>query len=216
VFGKDPLECGEIVERHDAHEVGDRLWDALARRARRIRRGAELVDGAEDRHEHRVVVAVVAAFELDDEVAAGGGAHQMDRIHRRFGPGVVEPPLGQPETLREKFRDRHDVGGRLGKVRALRDALLHGTHDGWVRVSDDVGPVTGVEVDVTIAVHVPDVGPFAALDPDRNGPRTRPTGGDTAWDVRRRTSVVLNRSRNPCEEVGLFGGDSFVQVVHQE
>jgi hypothetical protein len=38
------------------------------------------------------MVAVVAALDLDDQVAAGDRAHQVDGVHGRLGARVDEPP----------------------------------------------------------------------------------------------------------------------------
>src|SRR5262245_53319665 len=50
-----------------------------------------------DRYLDRVVVAVVTALDLDDQVAAGDRAHQVDGVHGRLGARVGEPPERQPE-----------------------------------------------------------------------------------------------------------------------
>ena len=71
-----------------------------------------------DRHLHRVVVAVVAALDLDDPLAPGRGPHQVQGGHRGLGAGVGETPQRQPEAAGQLDRDGDDVGHRLGEVGA--------------------------------------------------------------------------------------------------
>src|SRR6202012_2561049 len=107
-------------------------------------------------HLHRVVVAVVAALNLDDQVPAGDRAHQVDGIHRGLGAGVAEPPLRQAEPAGQLFGHGDRVLGRLGKVGTAPDLLLHGAHDGRVGVPGQRGTVAAVQVDVGVPVHVVD------------------------------------------------------------
>src|SRR3974390_1630558 len=46
--------------------------------------------GRHDRHLDRVVMAVVATLDLDDQVPAGDRAHEMDGVHGGFGARVGE------------------------------------------------------------------------------------------------------------------------------
>jgi hypothetical protein len=62
------------------------------------------------------VVAVIGAFELDDEIAAGLGPHQVDRVHRRLGPAVPKTPQRQAVPSGQFLRHDHRVLDRLGKV----------------------------------------------------------------------------------------------------
>ena len=82
----------------------------------------DLVGVGEDRDLHRVVVAVVAALDLDDQVAPGERAHHVDGVHRGLGAGVGEPPQGEPEARGEVLRDDDRVLGGLREVGALLHA----------------------------------------------------------------------------------------------
>src|SRR5262249_53484803 len=64
----------------------------------------------------------------------------------------------------------HDViGHRLGEVRTELDPPLDRLDDLGVGVADDHDAETVVEVDVLVAVYVPDAAALAALDEDRLG-----------------------------------------------
>ncbi len=103
---------------------------------------------------HCVVVAVVGALRLDDEVAAGVSPHQVDRIHRCLGPRAAEPPERQPEPSRELGGDLGDLGGGLGKVRPSDEPFLHGGDNLGVGVTHHQRPVPVVEIEVVVAVQV--------------------------------------------------------------
>ena len=113
-----PLDGAEVVEGHDDDQVDDRLRDAaVAGHVVRRVGGADVLGLGQHRDLHRVVVAVVAALDLDDEVAAGDGAHQVDRVHGGLGAGVGEAPLGEAEAAgqllgRPRWRPRS--AGRSG------------------------------------------------------------------------------------------------------
>ena len=94
----------------------------LGHRARPVG-GPGVVGVRVDRDLHGVVVTVVAALDLDDPLATGGGAHQVDGGHRRLGAGVGEAPQRQPEAAGQLGGDGDDVGHRLGEVGAGGDAL---------------------------------------------------------------------------------------------
>ena len=68
----------------------------------------------------------------------------------------------------------------MGKVRTLRDSVLYSPHDGWVCMSNNVGAVTSMEVDVLIAIHVPHMGTLTMTYPHRDWTRAGPTGWHTA------------------------------------
>jgi hypothetical protein len=168
VLVQQPGDALEVVEADDQGEVRDRLRDARARRdLGRLVRGPDLVGLGADRHLHRVVVAVIAALDLDDQVAAGDRAHQVDRVHRGLGAGVGEPPQRQPEAAGQFLRDQDRGRSRLGEVRAQRHLAADRLDDRRVGVAGQRGAVPAVQVDVLVAVHVVDLGALAVAEPDR-------------------------------------------------
>ena len=139
------------ASREPADPAMPRRWTAL--------RAAHQLARRLDRDEHVVVVAVVAALELDDLFAAGIAAGDADGVHRRFGARVGEAHqvaaeaaldlLGQDDA----FLDREGVAG------AVRDALAQHVREERVRVAGGEHAEGHVEVDVVVAVGVPDVQP---------------------------------------------------------
>jgi hypothetical protein len=187
-------ERGRVVERDRAREVGDRLRiTAAVRDAARVVALAEGLERGVHGDHHGVVVPVVRALDLEDHIAARGAARHVDRVHRRLGAGVGEAPLRQAEAPGELLGD-HDrpLGGR-GEVRALLDAALDGVDDYGVRVADAHDAEAVVEVDVLVAVHVPDLGARAALDVDGPGVVLLERGRDALGHYTPGALVVLAR-----------------------
>ena len=174
-LGEHGVEHFEVVERHDRGEIDHRLRDARPRSdARGSLVRAELIEVVVHRHHHRVVMAVIAALDLHDAVAAADRAHQMHRVHRRLGAAVAEPPERKPEPRREVLGHRDRVIGRLREVRTQRDATLHGVDDRRMRVADEHHAVAAVQVDVLGAVDVPHPRALAVAHPHRARPADHP------------------------------------------
>ena len=133
-----------------------------------------------------VVVAVVAALDLDDEVAPGDGPHQVDGVHRGLGARVAEAPQGQPEAPAELLGHDDGVLGRLGEVGAERHPALHRLDDRRVGVTDEHHAVAGVQVDVLGPVDVVAPSTLPVADPDRARAGDHPAGRGPAGERRRR------------------------------
>ena len=71
-------------------------------------------------------------------------------------PELLKRHNGRPNRRDELAGDEDRVVGRLGEVRALRDATLHGLDDRGIGVTGDHHAVATVQVDVLGAVDVPD------------------------------------------------------------
>ena len=147
---------GVRVERpHDARHAG------LHRPATRIARQRDSAVGG----------AVVGAIARDDLVAAGDHARELDRVLVRLRAAVREERHGQvarrhlrqhPAQLRSRLV-RHRGADRAELVGLVLDRL----DDLRVLVADvDVDELRG-EVEVAIAVVVPEVAPLGAGDRDR-------------------------------------------------
>jgi hypothetical protein len=142
----------------------------------------------------RVVVSVVAAFDLDQPPPPGDGAHQMDGGEGRFGPGVGEAPQREPEPPGQLLGHEDDVGHRLGEVSPLADTVADGRHDGRVGVTGDHHAEAVVEVDVLVAVDVPQPRSAAAGDEDRARRGVLPRRRHAAGKVVRSRYVQLVRA----------------------
>ena len=157
------LHRAGVVERHRDRHVDGGLRDARAVGQRgEVLAVADLVVLDPDRDHHRVVVAVVGAEDLHDGVAARVGARDPDRVHRRLGAGVRVAPARQAPAALQVLGDDDRVLGRGGEVRAARVALLHRAPDRRVRVALDHRAEAVVEVEVLVAVDVPDARAVAA------------------------------------------------------
>ncbi len=143
-------------------------------------------------------MAVVAALDLDDQVATGDGAHQVHGVHRRLGAGVGEAPQRQVEPARQFGGHPDRVLGRLREVRAAAHPLGHRRDDRRVRVSGDRRAVPAVHVDVLGAVDVVD------LRARRRGSSTPPAAGRSASSTspRRRGARAPARSTRRCAAGG--------------
>ena len=211
VLGEERVECGRVVERDDPRVVRDVGGDPLRHRQRRcVLEPADGVGVRDHREHHGVVVAVVRAFDLHDVVAAGRGAGDPDRVHRRLGPRVGEPHLLEPEAAAELLRERdRDLGGR-GEVGAGARGAVDRLDDLRVGVADDHAPEAVVVVDPLPPVDVPDLAPRArgrrrAGTGRRPGSSTPRRGAATAWRARtapptpgsRRSASWSPRPRSP-------------------
>ena len=124
---------------------GRRLLDRSHRLARRL-----------DADEHVVVVAVVAALELDDLLAAGVAARDADRVHRRLGARVAEAHEVGAEARLDLLGQRDAVLDRERVAGPVRDAVLERLGQDRVRVPGGEHAEGHVEVDVLVAVRIGD------------------------------------------------------------
>ena len=74
---------------------------------------SDFVGLGQHRDLHRVVVAVIAALDLDDQVPPRERTGQMDGVHGGLGAGVGEAPQRQLEPARQLTGDPDGVLGRL-------------------------------------------------------------------------------------------------------
>ena len=166
--GEHPLEGGGVVVGDDDRVGEHAAGDAGGRRHRC--RAVGRPGGGEvglHRDEQLVVVAVVAALDLDDLLAAGGATGDAHGVHRRLGAGVGEPPQRQAVALGEELGDD---GVRLGGrdvERAVVELGLDRGADGRVHVPGEQRAEAHVEVDVPVAVDVDHVRPGRVGDHDR-------------------------------------------------
>ena len=118
--------------------------------------------------QQRVGVAVIAALELDDLVAAGEAARQADRAHGRFGARADHAhQLDRRHQLADPARELGLDLRRRAERQAERGALLHGAHHRLVRVAEDHRAPRADVVDVAAAVVAEHVRAAGALDEHR-------------------------------------------------
>jgi hypothetical protein len=89
-------------------------------------------------NEKAVAVAVIAAFELQDQVAPGESPRHTNRRHRRFGTAVHEADhLDRRDAADDLLGELDFLGSRRPVVRALADGTLRGLGDFGVRVTQN-------------------------------------------------------------------------------
>ena len=209
---EEPLDRGQVVEAGHQGQVEELLGDPRAPGdPGRQGGGAHVLRVGGDGDLHRVVVAVVAALDLDDEVPAGDGAHEVDGVHGGLGARVVEAPQRQVEPAGQLLGDLDGRLGRLGEVGAAADLCAHRLRDGRVGVAGEAGTVAAVEVDVLVAVDVEDLGALAVADPHRLGRGDLPARGDPAGEAVGGPLAEHRGVRLAGDERLLFGGDQRIQ-----
>ena len=113
--------------------------------------------------QQRVGMPVVAALELDDQVAARDAARQPDRRHRRLGArGHETDRLDARHRIDDACGELHLALGRHAERGAAPRCLGSGRDDRGVRVAEQQGAPGLHEVDVAGALHVLDPRAFAA------------------------------------------------------
>ena len=100
-------------------------------------------------------MAVVAAGELHDHVAAREGAGQAQGAHRRLGARADQADrLDGRDARAHLLREGHLARLRRAERQAARRLLLHRRDDLRVRVSHDHRPPGAHQIDVLAAVHI--------------------------------------------------------------
>ena len=118
-----------------------------------------------------VDVPVVGAGELQQLLAAGRGAREADRAHRRLGPARghaqhVDGRDARGDRLGQQRPRARSARRTSSRPRGLRDRR----DDRRVRVAVDQRAPRADVVDVAVAVDVGDLGALGALDEDRVAP----------------------------------------------
>ena len=203
-----PLQRLRVVERDRARQVGDRARVAGAvRDAERVVAVAERLERRIHGDHHGVVVAVVGALDLEDHVAPGRAARDVDGVHGRLRARVREAPLRQAEAAASSSATMIECPVGAAKCVPRSTCRLHGRGDPRVCVADAHHSEAVVEVDVLVPVHVPDLRARAALDVDGPGIVLLKRGRDALRHHLAGALVGLARARRALgEELALAGG----------
>ena len=148
----------DIVIRND-----DGIGRRRARNARGIRQRKGRHAGA-GRGQQRIHVAVVAALELQDFGAAGVAAGQAHRRHGGLGAGVNHAHLIGRGARDDGLREQSLTLGGRAEAQATRSGLLHGLHNLWVRIAVNHRAIGANQVNVLVAVDVPQARARTALN----------------------------------------------------
>ena len=146
----------EVVVGRDQGLRRDRGGDAGAARYRQRRRARAGL------HEQGVRMSVIPAFELDDQVAAGGGARDPQGTHRRLGPAVDEPdPLDRRHSCLDQLGEA-DLARAGDAERASRfGCVLDRLDNTSIGVAEQEWAERADVVDVPAPGVVPDERPLA-------------------------------------------------------
>src|SRR5207302_632361 len=125
---------------------------------------------------------VVGRFDLDHAVAAGEPTGQTNGIERGLCAAVGEAPLRLCKATMQLLSHDDVVCDRLREMRAPADLRFHRGDDRRMRMAPhhDTEPV--VEVDVLVAVDVPDRASLPAIDEHRLRGRVLKRAGHTTRD----------------------------------
>ena len=162
LLGKDLFECVEVV-------VGQREGEAdeLFRHAG----GVGQVEGGQagaSLGQQAVVVAVVAALELDDGLPAGGAARQANGRHGGLGAGADQANLFNGRKGGADFLRQLDFsGGGRAEASAAAGGLLDRGDNVRVGVAEDERSPGTYVINVGAAVHIGEPSASAALNEGR-------------------------------------------------
>src|SRR5690606_16730785 len=131
-----------------------------------------------------VGVAVVAALELDDLVAAGVAACQANRTHGRFGAGADHAHhVHRRHQLAHLLGHLYLDGGRCTKAQAVGNGVLYGSNDVGIAVTENQWAPGADVVDIAVVVFVKQVRALAAVKKYR-------LAADTAKSAHRRIDAA--------------------------
>ena len=141
---------------------------------REIRRHARRVWLAERQragtrfHQQAVRVAVVAAFELDDFIAAGKTARQADGAHGGFGTGVHHAHhVHGRNQLGDQFRHLDFHFGRRTEAQAALGGFNHGVTNGRVVVTKHHRAPGADVIDIGFAIDIIQIRAVSTFDKQR-------------------------------------------------
>ena len=158
-------------------------------------------------------MAVIAAFDLDDQVPPGQCTGEVDGVHGGFGAGVGEPPQRQVVAARQFARDPDRVLGRLCEMCSAPYPVADRRDDRRMSVSRDGGAVAAVHVDVFGAVDVVHLRACAVAHPDGLRLGDLPVGGGPACEVLAGFGDEFGATRLATQKHLLFIGNQLVNGV---
>ena len=120
-------------------------------------------------HEKGIDMAVIAAFELDGQVAAGESPGYAQRAHGGFRAGIDQPDhLDGGNHLPHGFGEFDLLFGGRAEAGAARDGEVQGVEDDGMPVTQNQRSPGADVIDIFVAVGIENVGALAALDEGRS------------------------------------------------
>ncbi len=154
MLGESLLDRHEVVVGHGEGEASQSLGHAG--RVGDAERGGAGTGGDQE----SIAMAVVAAFEFEDQRPSGRSAGEANRRHRRLRAGVDHShPLEPGHSRAQVLGHLHLERGRRAVGKPLADRLLDRREYGGVSVTcNHRSPGTDV-VEIALALDIPEIGP---------------------------------------------------------
>jgi hypothetical protein len=170
MLGKSGFESGAVVVVENQGVSGEIGGNASRTRI------AESQHPRAGLHQQAVRMAVIAAFELDQQIAPGEAARQADRAHRRFGPGAHQADHFERGQQGAQELGHLDLAlGRRAEGEPVRGGLLDGgDHLRLGMAQDQRSPRTDV-IEIGPAIGIGDAGTRPGGEKARR-PADRPKG----------------------------------------
>ena len=179
IFLEAALDGAEVIEGCNRHVRDRRLGHAQSTWNRdRILDVAEVGLVRLHADQGRVVQAVIAAFELEDLVAAGCCASEANGVHRGFGAAGAEADHLDREALADFFRKLPFHVVRHAEHGAGGEPLLDGLHHRGMAVTRHQSAEAQVVIDVVVAVEIAEVRALPFFHEDRIGIVSAVVAGD--------------------------------------
>ena len=170
--------------------------------------GGRVAEGQQTRaglDQQAVGVAVVAAFKLDDGVAAGEATRQADGAHRRFGAGADQTHHVQAgQMCAQLLGNLHFRLGRRAEGQAFERRLAHRLDDGRMRMAGNGRPPGADIVDIRCTVSVPHARALGTRNETRKA-------ADRAKGTHRRIDAAGDHSLGAIEQ-GFVSTHEFFQI----
>ena len=153
---------GQIVVRRVQRELGQRRRNARARGNAQRRKPRARLD------EKAIGMAVIAAFEFQDQVALGKSARDANRGHRRFGAGADEANALDRRHRAGDALAQFDFERRSHPIARAASRLIGNSGDNVrMRVAENQRAPGADVIDVLAPVHILQARAFRAIDHQR-------------------------------------------------
>ena len=123
-------------------------------------------------HQHGIRMAVIAAGEFDNFAAARCAPGKTQGRHNRFRAGVDHTHHLDAGHVTHQLCHIHLCRRRRAEAQALADGFTHGLLHRFTAVAQNQRPPGANEVNVFLAVHVPDVAAKAPIQESGVGAHT--------------------------------------------
>ncbi len=148
VGGEPRIEGGRVVVRQDRREPRDRAGDTGGVTQSKGR------DATAGLHQQAIAVAVVAAIELEHDVATSRCPREADGRHGRLGAGVDEADALEAGGLRDAAAELDLAGGECSKGGAFPRSLADRLNNRRGGMAENERPEGGNKIDIAAAFRI--------------------------------------------------------------